>query len=48
MIDFLDPETLFIIEEVAKFSRTTDTSHVPPDIMDLAYDRMFNWEARND
>ena len=42
----LDYQTQLILEEIAKLPRTTDTSYVPPDVVDLAYERLFNFEAR--
>ena len=42
----IDLETKLILEEVAKLPRTTDTSYVPPDVVELAYDRLFNYEVR--
>ncbi len=46
----LDYQTQLILEEVAKLPRTTDTSYVPPDVVDLAYERLFNyeWSIKND
>ena len=38
--------TKLILEEVAKLPRTTDTSYVPPDVVELVYERLFNFEAR--
>ena len=35
-----------ILEEVAKLPRTIDTSYVPPDVVELVYERLFNFEAR--
>ena len=43
---FIDLETELILEEVAKLPRTIDTSYVPPDVVELAYERLFNFEAR--
>lgn len=40
----IDYETLQIFEEVAKLPRTTDTSYVPPDLLELVYERFFGWE----
>ncbi len=40
----IDYETLQIFEEVAKLPRTTDTSYVPPDLLELVYERFFDWE----
>ena len=30
-----------ILEEVAKLPRTTDTSYVPPDVLELVNERIF-------
>ena len=35
----------YILEEVAKLLRTTDTSYVPPDVVELADERLFNYET---
>ena len=40
----IDYETLQIFEEVAKLPRTTDTSYVTPDVLDLVDERFFDWE----
>ena len=42
----LDYQTQLILEEVAKLPRTTDTSHTPPDVLELVYERLFDYEAR--
>lgn len=45
MIDF---ETKLILEEVAKLPRTTDTSYVPPDVLELVDERIFVWGKKNE
>lgn len=40
----IDLETQFIFEEVAKLPRTTDTSYVPPDVLNLVNERLFDYE----
>ena len=40
----LDYQTQLILEEVAKLPRTTDTSYVPPDVLELVDERLFNYE----
>ena len=42
----LDYQTQLILEEVAKLPRTTDTSYVPPDVLELVDERLFNYETR--
>jgi hypothetical protein len=37
-------ETKLILEEVAKLPRTTDTSYVTPDVLELVYERIFNYD----
>jgi hypothetical protein len=46
----LDYQTQLLFEEIAKLPRTTDTSYVPPDVVDLADERLFDCErsVRND
>ena len=39
-------ETKLIIEEISKLPRTTDTSYVPPDVLNLVDERFFNYENR--
>ena len=41
----LDYETQQIFEEVAKLPRprTTDTSYVTPDVLELVNERFFDW-----
>lgn len=33
-----------ILEEVAKLPKTTDTSYVPPDVLELVFQRIFYYE----
>ena len=33
-----------ILEEIAKLPRTTDTSYVPPDVLELVEDRLWNYD----
>ena len=33
-----------ILEEVAKLPKTTDTSYVPPDVLELVLQRIFDYE----
>ena len=40
----LDYQTQLILEEVAKLPRTTDISYVPPDVLELVDERLFNYE----
>ena len=42
----LDYQTQLIFEEIAKLPRTTDTSYVPPDVVELVDERLFNYEER--
>ena len=44
MINIIDIELQLIFEEVAKLPRTTDTSYVTPDVLELVYERFFDWE----
>ena len=46
----IDLETKLILEEVAKLPRTTDTSYVPPDVLELVDERLFDyeWSIKND
>jgi hypothetical protein len=41
MIDWGTLETQLILEEVSKLSRTTDTSYVPPDVLELVEERLY-------
>ena len=41
----LDYQTQLILEEVAKLPRTTDTSYVLPDVVELVNERLLNCEA---
>jgi len=42
----LDYQTQLIFEEIAKLPKTTDTSYVPPDVVELVDERLFNYEER--
>jgi hypothetical protein len=44
MTDIIDIELQLIFEEVAKLPRTTDTSYVTPDVLELVDERFFDWE----
>ena len=46
----IDLETKLILEEIAKLPRTTDTSYMPPDVIELADKRLFDyeWSIKND
>jgi hypothetical protein len=33
-----------IMEEIAKLPKTTDTSYVPPDVLELVEDRLWDYE----
>ncbi len=33
-----------IMEEIAKLPRTTDTSYVPPDVLELIEDRLWDYD----
>jgi hypothetical protein len=37
-------ELELICEEVAKLPRTTDTSYVPPDVLELMEQRLWNYD----
>jgi len=39
-------ETKLILEEVAKLPRTTDTSYVTPDVLELVRQRIFDYELQ--
>ena len=39
---FIDLETKLILEEIAKLPRTTDTSYVTPDVLELVNERFFD------
>jgi hypothetical protein len=43
MIDYTLMELELICEEVAKLPRTTDTSYVPPDVLELMEQRIFDY-----
>jgi hypothetical protein len=47
MIDWNHYELKLILEEVSKLPRTTDTSYVPPDVLELAEERLFYYERTN-
>jgi hypothetical protein len=44
MIDYTLMELELICEEVAKLPRTTDTSYVPPDVLELMEQRLWNYD----
>jgi hypothetical protein len=44
MINIIDIELQLIFEEVVKLPRTTDTSYVTPDVLELVDERFFDWE----
>ena len=44
MIDHTLIEFELICEEVAKLPRTTDTSYVPPDVLELVLQRIFDYD----
>jgi len=43
MIDYTLIEFELICEEVAKLPRTTDTSYVPPDVLELVKQRIWDY-----
>lgn len=45
MKDYITIELELIFEEVAKLPRTTDTCYVPPDVLELVYERLWEWEG---
>jgi hypothetical protein len=45
MIDYTTIELELICEEVAKLPRTTDTSYVPPDVLELVLQRILDYET---
>jgi hypothetical protein len=47
MIEWNHYELKLILEEVSKLPRTTDTSYVPPDVLELAAERLFDYELTN-
>jgi len=47
MIDYTLIELELIFEEVAKLPRTTDTSYVSPDVLELVEQRIFDYEKIN-
>jgi len=44
MTDYTLIEFELICEEVAKLPRTTDTSYVPPDVLELVEQRIWNYD----
>jgi len=44
MKDYITIELELIFEEIAKLPRTTDTCYVPPSVLDLVLERLFNYE----
>jgi hypothetical protein len=38
----------YILEEVSKLPRTTDTCYVPPSVLDLVDERIFVWGKKNE
>jgi len=44
MIDYTLIEFELICEEVAKLPRTTDTSYVVPDVLELVLQRILDYE----
>ena len=42
----LDYQTQLIFDEIAKLSRTTDTCYVPPDVVELVDERIFDYEVQ--
>ena len=46
MINWDHYELKLILEEVSKLPRTTDTCYVPPDVIDLVEERIFNHGKR--
>jgi hypothetical protein len=43
VIDYTLIEFELICEEVAKLPRTTDTSYVPPDVLELVEQRIWDY-----
>ena len=43
MINIIDIELQLIFEEVEKLPRTTDTSYVTPDVLELVDERLFDF-----
>jgi hypothetical protein len=46
MIDYTTIELELIFEEVAKLPKTTDTSYVVPDVLELVRQRIFDYELQ--
>ena len=44
MTDYTLMELELICEEVAKLPKTTDTSYVPPNVLELVEDRLWDYE----
>jgi hypothetical protein len=44
MTEYTTIELQLILEEVAKLPRTTDTSYVPPDVLELVEQRFFDYD----
>ena len=44
MIDYALMELELILEEIAKLPRTTDTSYVIPDVLELVDERLWNYD----
>jgi len=44
MIDYTTMELELIFEEVAKLPRTTDTSYVVPDVLELVEQRIWDYD----
>jgi hypothetical protein len=44
MTDYTLMELELICEEVAKLPRTTDTSYVTPDVLELMEQRLWNYD----
>ncbi len=44
MIDYTLIEFELICEEVAKLPKTTDTSYVPPNVLELVQQRIFDYD----
>ena len=44
MIDYSLMELELILEEIAKLPRTTDTSYIIPDVLELVHERLWNYD----
>ncbi len=44
MTDYTLMELELICEEVAKLPKTTDTSYVPPNVLELVQQRIFDYD----